>query len=75
MTEGLTGLLVYIALKLFGYSGWSWAGQHTYEITVISARTVFSPHNNQPKQYFGLFFSPAEQAQGLWGLNARFGEV
>ena len=26
MTEGVTGLLVYIALKLFGYSGWSWAG-------------------------------------------------
>ena len=26
MTEGFTGLLVYIALKLIGYSGWSWAG-------------------------------------------------
>ena len=30
--------------------------------TLFPDRTVFFPHNNQPKQYFGLFFSPTEQA-------------
>ena len=30
--------------------------------TVFPDRTVFFSHNNQPEQYFGLFFSPAEQA-------------
>ena len=41
------------------------AGQPTHQSTVrtvFSDRTLFFYHNNQPEQYFGLFFSPAEQA-------------
>ena len=30
--------------------------------TVFPDRTIFFSHNNQPEQYFCLFFSPAEQA-------------
>ena len=30
---------------------------------MLSDITVFFSHNNQSEQYFGLFFSPAEQAQ------------
>jgi hypothetical protein len=32
---------------------------------VFLDRTVFFSHNHQPEQYFGLFFSPAEQALAM----------
>ena len=51
--------------------GWLVAGRPATPLTkslfmwtVFPDRTIFFSHNNQPEQYFDLFFSPAEQAIG-----------
>ena len=55
--------------RAFGWlAGWGWAGQRTHK-NIVHVNSVFRQngifsHNNQPEQYFGLFFSPVEQAVG-----------
>ena len=46
--------------------GWpAHSRKHCLSVQCFSDRTVFFSHNNQPEQYFDLFFSPAEQAPSL----------
>ena len=62
----------WMSVRLAGPLGWGW-GAHSHghcSWTVFQDRTVFFSHDNQPEQYFGLFFSPAEQTPRSYPWHA-----